>query len=277
MKKIIFSAIFITLAFVLIASGVNHKRFMVEKPGPDVFDQMTPSAATEIAIAEQVAQKRLAYYKELQKLESFYKQSGNQLKIEWVQRELAGQDAAPRYRYLLQAEVAGDSLKATDSIPKADILYEEVLDILNRTDVIVPIPVYVKHKKPAFPAHLPLFVSKKKMQRALNKCNELISDYPSSDKIDDAAYMAGEVHEFFRDYSIAVLYYKRAVQWNPYTPYPARYRAAKLLDYKLFDRVQALKLYRESLEKETEYHNYSEKIKQRISELAPEPNSLSIK
>jgi tetratricopeptide (TPR) repeat protein len=277
MKKIIFSAILIILAFVLIASGVNHKRFMVEKPGPDVFEQMTPSAATEIAIAEQVAQKRLAYYKELQKLESFYKQSGNQLKLEWVQRELTGQDSAPRYRYLLQAEVAGDSLKAADSIPKADILYGEILDILNRTDVIVPIPVYVKHRKPTFPAHLPLFVNKKKMQRALNKCNELIRDYPSSDKIDDAAYMAGEVHEFFRDYSIAVLYYKRAVQWNPYTPYPARYRAAKLLDYKLFDRVQALKLYRESLEKETEYHNYSETIKLRISELAPEPNSISIK
>ncbi|MBU2597387.1 MAG: hypothetical protein KJ757_07500, partial [Planctomycetes bacterium] len=73
------------------------------------------------------------------------------------------------------------------------------------------------------------------------------------------------------------LYYKRAVQWNPYTPYPARYKAAKLLDYKLFNRAEALKLYRESLDKETEYHNYSEIIKRRIAELAPEPNSLSIK
>jgi tetratricopeptide (TPR) repeat protein len=262
MKKIIFSAVLIIFAFVLIASGVNHKRFMVENPGPEVFDQMTPSAAAEIAIAEQVAQKRLAYYKELQKLESFYKQSGNQLKIEWVQRELAGLDAAPRYRYILQAEVAGDSLKATDSIPKADVLYNDAMDIYKNTNIIFPAPI---------------FVSKKKMQLALNKCNELMKNYPSSDKIDDAAYLAGEIHEFFRDYSIALLYYKRAVQWNPYTPHPACYKAAKLLDYKLFDRSQALKLYRESLEKETEYHNASEEIKQRISELAPEPNSLSIK
>lgn len=262
MKKIIFSAILLIFAFVLIASGVNHKRFMVEKPGPEVFDQMTPSAATEIAIVEQVAQKRLAYYRELQKLESFYKQSGNQLKIEWAQRELAGQDAAPRYRYILQAEVAGNSLKATDSVPKADMLYNDAMELYKNSNIIFPVPI---------------FVSKKKMQLALNKCNQLIKEYPASDKIDDAAYLAGEIHEFFRDYSIALLYYKRAVQWNPYTPHPACYKAARILDYKLFDRAEALKLYRESLDKETSYHNYSEIIKQRISELAPEPNSVSIK
>jgi tetratricopeptide (TPR) repeat protein len=124
-----------------------------------------------------------------------------------------------------------------------------------------------------------LYVSKKKLQRALNKCNELIKEYPTSDKIDDAAYLAGEIHEFFKDYSIAVLYYKRAFQWDSQTPYPARYRAANLLDYQLFERDKALELYRESLQKEKGYLNSDTvtSIEQRIAELTVEPKSESIK
>lgn len=276
MKKILLMVVFISL--ILILTGCNEERFMVEKPGPDVFEQMTPSAAAEVALAEEVTAKRLAYRKELEKIKSYYEQSGNQLKIEWVKRELASIDAAPRYSYILQGEVAGDKLVAKDSIPKADILYKEALDIYNHTDLIFPIPVPVGHKDTAFPEHVPVHVSKKKMQLALNKCNELIKDYPASDKIDDAAYLAGEIHEFFKDYSIAVLYYKRAFQWDAQTPHPARYKAAKLLDEKLFERDKALPLYRESLQKETESLNSDtvNLIEQRIAGLTAEPKSEKI-
>ena len=117
------------------------------------------------------------------------------------------------------------------------------------------------------------------MLKTLNMCNDLIKQYPTSDKIDDAAYMAGEIHEWFKDYSIAALYYKRAFQWDPQTPYPARYRAANLLDHQLFERDQALQLYRESLQKEKEYLNSDTVtlIEQRIAELTVEPKSESIK
>jgi len=258
MKKMALVIVFIS--FIVILTGCyKHQRFMVEKTGPDVFEQMTPSAAAEVALAEEVAQKRLAYRKELEKIKSFYEQSGNQLKLEWVQRELASLDSAPRYRYIIQAEVAGDKLAATDSIPRANILYDDAEKLYKEAELI------------------PLLVSRSKRQLALNKCNELIRDYPASDKIDDAAYMAGEIHEFFGDYSIAVLYYKRAFQWDADTPYPARYRAAKLLDYKLFERDQALQLYRESLKRETAAHNYSEIMQQRIDELTIEPASVKIK
>jgi len=258
MKKMALVIVFIS--FIVILTGCyKHQRFMVEKTGPDVFEQMTPSAAAEVALAEEVAQKRLAYRKELEKIKSFYEQSGNQLKLEWVQRELASLDSAPRYRYIIQAEVAGDKLAATDSIPRANILYDDAEKLYKEAEFI------------------PLLVSRSKRQLALNKCNELIRDYPASDKIDDAAYMAGEIHEFFGDYSIAVLYYKRAFQWDADTPYPARYRTAKLLDYKLFERDQALQLYRESLKRETAAHNYSEIMQQRIDELTIEPASVKIK
>jgi tetratricopeptide (TPR) repeat protein len=269
MKKISLAIVLVSLALVLTAC--NEERFMVEKPAPDVFEQMTPSAAAEVALAEEVIAKRMAYRKELEKMKSFYEQSGNQLKLEWVNKELASIDAAPRYRYIIQAEVAGDKLVAKDSIPRADILYNDAKEIYKSTDLF-PLPgsrIITQD----------ILISRKRMQRALNKCNDLIKEYPTSDKIDDAAYMAGEIHEFFKDYSIAVLYYKRTFQWDPQAPYPARYRAAKLLDYELFERDQALQLYRESLQKEAEYLNndVTKIIHQRIDELTAEPKSEKIK
>ena len=237
---------------------------------------MTPSAATEIALAEALVQKRLDYHRQLEKLQSFYEQSGNQLKLEWVQREIKALDAVPRYRYIFQAEVAGNALKARESIPKADKLYKEALDIYNRTDIIFPIPVPVRHDDIALD-HPTMYVSKKKLQRALNKCNELIKDYPTSDKIDDAAFLAGKIHEYFKDYSIAVLYYKRTFQWDPNTPYPARYRAAKLLDENLAERDQALTLYKEALRDEPASKEYAEEIQKRIDEITAEPSSVKLK
>ena len=45
MKKTLFFAALIITAFVVVASGMKDKQLMVVKPGPEVIDQMTPSAA----------------------------------------------------------------------------------------------------------------------------------------------------------------------------------------------------------------------------------------
>lgn len=277
MKKIALLIFFTSLA--LIPVGCEpHRRFMDEPPTSDVFDQMTPSAASEVALAESVASKRMAYRAELEKMKSFYEQSGNQLKIDWVDRELKFLQDAPRYRYILEAEVAGGDLRARDIIPKADNLYKQALDNYKRSDLIFPIPLLVEHQDTAFPHHVPIYVSKVRLQRALNGFNDLIRDYPTSDKIDDAAYYAGRIHEYFGDYSIAVLYYKRAFQWDSATPYAARYSAARLLDYELAQRDEALQLYREALDREEDYHKSSAVISERIAQLtgANDANSISI-
>jgi tetratricopeptide (TPR) repeat protein len=269
MKKILQTAVFVSFAVVL--TGCYEERFMVPKPAPQVFEQMTPSAVEEVAIVEEVTARRLAYRQELEKLKSYYEQSGNQLKLEWVDRELKYIRANPRYSYIIQAEVAGDNLVAKDSIPKADILYEDAKKTYKSTNVF-PLPgsrIVTQD----------LIISRRRMLKTLNMCNDLIKQYPTSDKIDDAAYLAGEIHEWFKDYSIAVLYYKRAFQWDPQTPYPARYKAANLLDRQLFERDKALELYRESLQKEKEYLNNDtvKLIERRIADLTVEPKSESIK
>jgi tetratricopeptide (TPR) repeat protein len=89
---------------------------------------------------------------------------------------------------------------------------------------------------------------------ALDKYNQLIRKHPSSDKIDDAAFKAGGIYEHFKDYTIALLYYQRAYQWNPKTPYPAKFKAAFMLDKRLHRRAEALELYQQALQKEEKQH-----------------------
>ena len=93
---------------------------------------------------------------------------------------------------------------------------------------------------------------------ALEKYNELIRKHPSSDKIDDAAYNAGVIQEYFKDYSIALLYYKRAFQWDPDTIHPARFRAARVLDKNLHRNAEALQLYQQAVKIEGQYEKYRE-------------------
>ena len=89
---------------------------------------------------------------------------------------------------------------------------------------------------------------------ALEMYRQLIRQYPTSDKIDDAAYRIAGIHEDFKEYEVALLYYKRAYQWEPDTPYPARFHAASLLYKKLHRRDEALELYQEALLREGEQY-----------------------
>ena len=80
----------------------------------------------------------------------------------------------------------------------------------------------------------------------------MISKYPSSDKIDDAAFYCGEIYkEYFKDQEeIALKWYERTWTWDPQTPHPARFQAAVVCDYRLRDRDRALELYQAVLTEE---------------------------
>lgn len=108
---------------------------------------------------------------------------------------------------------------------------------------------------------------------ALTKYNSLIRQYPNSDKIDDAAYRAAGIYDYFKDYEIALLYYQRAYQWDPDTPYPARFYAASLLDKKLHRRDEALQVYQEAVLREGDrYDEWKMYGERRIKELSSSQN-----
>ena len=236
MARTVLAAFLIVLLNVMV--GCNNVDGVKSKRIPTKVKQETGSAPIvavstpgELDIVEQVASHRQAYRQALNELENYYANTGNSMKLAWARKELAAVDTMPQYNYIIEANVAGPGLKAVDSIPEAEALYEDAIKLQKKAEELV------------------VFKDDELLRLALDKYNQLIRVYPSSDKIDDAAFHAGVIHESFKDYSLAVLYYKRTFQWDPETKYPAEFKAANILDWKLKRYDEALVLYQKVLEK----------------------------
>jgi len=195
-------------------------------------------SADEIDLVEQVSTFRRDYRQSLTLLLQHYTVVGDNKKLNWAKEELRALDRMPQYRYIIDAEILPATLTAGTRIPAADELYLDAVETQRQAE---PIGILKDDEQ---------------MRVAREKYSQLIRQYPSSDKIDDAAYKMADIYEYFKDYEIALLYYKRAYQWEPDTPYPARFHAASLLDKKLHRRGEALELYQEALLREGE--RYSE-------------------
>jgi tetratricopeptide (TPR) repeat protein len=107
-----------------------------------------------------------------------------------------------------------------------------------------------------------------KLRQSLQLFNQLMNEYPNSTRIDEAAYRAGLIYEHFKDYELAAVMYQRCFQWNDKTSFPARYRAAVLLDQKLKMRKEALTMYKLAVQSESRYEDNAKYAQQRIYELS---------
>ena len=210
--------------------------------------------ANEVDYVENLAASRDAYRQALIALLDHYQTIGNATKLQWAQTELKTFDQMVRYQYLQPAEWVPENLAATDSIEEADTLYGEAKELYNESGGMI------------------IVANKSKLQQALGLFNQLIQQYPSSDKIDDAAYKAGRIYEYLKNYELAAVYYQRAFQWNEATTYPTRFRAAKVMDQKLKMRKEALALYQLAIVKEARYSDNVEYAKERVAALSkPRP------
>ena len=250
MAKTILTAVLIVLVNVLVGcksvdSGRSQLAPAYSKPTPVVSLVDTGEAD----IIEQMALNRQAYRQGLELLEKYYIRTGNDMKLQWVKKELRGLASVTQYDYMVVVDFAGPNLKANTSIPEADALYEEAMQI----------------EKSAGP--LPFLKDEKTLRLALNKYNQLIEKHSASDKIDDAAFRAAGIYEYFHDYTLAVSYYKRVYQWDKYTIHPAKYKAAYVLDRKLHQREEALRLYQEVLRDEVIPPSYKSFAETRIKVL----------
>ena len=150
--------------------------------------------ASELDIVEQMAVNRQAYHQGLKFLADYYAKTGDNMKLQWAKKELAALDAMPQYKYIVEASLAGPNLKASTSIPEADELYKDTLELEKRARGII------------------IIKNENLLRLVLDKYNQLIRKHPTSDKIDDAAFKAGAIYEYFNDYTIALLYYQRVYQ-----------------------------------------------------------------
>jgi tetratricopeptide (TPR) repeat protein len=250
MARTILTAVLIVLLNVLVGcKGIDSSgtKLMIVRSRPTPVVEVADAGETDIV--EDVVNNRQAYRQGLELLVEHYTNMGDNMKLGWAKRELAALDRILQYNYIVEAGLAGPNLKASTSIYAADVLYGDALNLEKKAKDLV------------------IIVDEPMLLRALDKCNQLIREYPSSDKIDDAAYVAGRIYEHFKEYSIAVLYYQRTYQWDPETSYPAMFKAAYILDRRLHRRAEALELYGQVVENERISINYREFAEMRITEI----------
>lgn len=217
---------------------------------PSTMKTVSVVDVAEADIIEHMASSRLAYRQYLESLIAYYRKTGDNMKLGWAKDELKMLNEIPQYNYIIEASVAGPDLKARDSDNAANYLYDEACKI----------------EKTA--KRLGLIIDDNLLRVALDKYNQVIKQYPTSEKIDDAAFRAAGIYEYFKDYTIALLYYQRTYQWDPATIYTPRFKAAYILDEKLSRRAEALELYREALRKETLGEEQKALAEKRIAELS---------
>jgi tetratricopeptide (TPR) repeat protein len=263
MAKRILTVLLIVLLNVLVGCGgvdSGRAQLMPDRTKTSLGSAPTVkiAKASETDIVEDVAVNRQAYRQGLELLIEFYTKTGNNMKFRWAKKELAALNAIPQYKYVIEAGIAGPNLKVSDSIPEADELYRDAVQLERKAKQLI------------------IVKDDDLLRSALDKYNQLIKKHRSSDKIDDAAYRAGSIYEYFKDYTIAILYYERAYQWDPETPYPARFKRAFVLDKHLHRRDEALKLYQQAIRaaKKDEYKKWKEFAEKRIRKLTKSDERL---
>jgi len=210
---------------------------------------------SEVDIVEQVALSRQEYRQGLQWLSNHYARAGDDRKEAWARRELSSLNRIPQYNYVGDV-IPGPTLRARMSIPEADALYLDAQDLQREAGLLHPRFVAIK---------LPYVRNNNTLRMALNKYSLLIKRYSESDKIDDAAFQAGYIHEHFNEYGIALTYYQRAFQWDSRTPHPARFRAANILDKRLHRKAEAVEMYQQALSAEgTQWLKWQEFAAERV-------------
>jgi len=212
--------------------------------------------AGEADIIEHMATNRSAYRQYLESLVAHYKKTGNNMKLGWAEDELKRLNKMPQYNYIIEASITGPNLKAKDSDNAANYLYDEAYRLEKAAKRLV------------------LIVDENLLRVALDKYNQVIKQYPTSDKIDEAAYRAGGIYEHFKDYTIALLYYQRAYQWDNTTANPVRFKAAYILDQHLHRRADALPLYQQALGNEKLSKDEQKFVQKRIDELTKGGESI---
>jgi len=228
----------------------------LENPAGHDLAKITVADQTEVDLVEQLVEHRAMYARYLRVLAQFYTENGSIEKAKWARNELTDLQRVKPYAYIPDAEASIATMKPTQSIAKADQLYAEGHKLMKKGGHGVPV-----------------FYNQETMKLALAKFKQLVDEYPTSDKIDEAAFYIAEIHkEYFeeKDNGIALEWYQKAIDWNPGIQLPARFQMAAVYDYRLHEREKALEMYQEVVEKEHFNKSNLDWANKRITQLTRE-------
>jgi TolA-binding protein len=233
----------------LLACGLVPRAPAQSVPAPQAASRGQPPATGDIELVERVMAARREYQTALEQLRAHYKATGDVERTKWAEEELIQYHRIGKQAYRLELDVPPPTLQAAYNIPEANELYRSAMLYKDKgywgND-------YVDNQR-----------------RAEILLQQLLTSYPQSDKIGDAAFMLGDLYESkaYRQYRRAAQYYERCFQWNPNTQLEARLRAARLYERQLNERGRALELYREVTLHETDPKRVEE-AKKKMAELS---------
>jgi TolA-binding protein len=213
------------------------------KPAP----KAPAKGPSDIELVEKVLAARREYQITLETLRAHYISIGDLERAKWAEEELRQYHRIGKQAYRLDMDVPAPTLKAEKNIAEANELYRRAMVYKDKgwgND-------YIDNQR-----------------RAEILLQQLLTSYPESDKIDDAAYQLGDIYESkaYRQPRRAAAYFERCFQWNNNTQFDARLRAARLYDKVLLDRSRARELYQDVLNTETD-PRWLEEARKRLSEL----------
>jgi len=208
-----------------------------------------PSAArSDVELVERLLAARRDYQTTLEQLRAYYQSNGDVERMRWAEEELRQYHRISKQAFSLELDVPPPTLTATQNIAEANELYRRAMTYKDKgwgND-------YTDNQR-----------------RAEILFQQLLSQYPQSNKIGDAAYQLGDLYESKanKQYRRAALYFERSFQWNPNGQLDGRLRAARLYDRQLMERTKAMELYREVAAHETDPKRLQEAQK-RLAEMA---------
>jgi hypothetical protein len=193
--------------------------------------------ADEPLLVEYVVGARHEYQKAMADVQDFYRRTGvNSYKAQRVANAIQRLDPVHMYMYVLQAEIPPADVKPVEVIPQADKMFAQGVDLYREGKGLL---------------HTFITTDYKKERQALLILLDLIQRYPRSTKVAQAAFYIGEIYkEYFNEDVRACQWYERAWQWDPAITLPARFQAAVVNDYRLYNRAKAIELYRQVIQHE---------------------------
>lgn len=206
-------------------------------------------ALGESDIVESLLGYRRAYRKSLESLVGVLKGAKDVKRTSLAKRELRDLISVNKYMYLRDADTPGVELRATDQIAAAEKLYNQALELKKTSKKIL--------------------VDKYKTQLAMEGFRRLIREYPTSDRIKDAAYQIGELcRANLGNYQRAIRWYECVLAWDSDTQIRANLRIAQIYDDHLVNRLTALDYYHRALKIEARGSSERKKIERRIRRLS---------
>jgi hypothetical protein len=232
------------LAFLIIASTPGAQ----QPPKTGTSGAGTLKDSADIELVEKLLVARRDYQRTLELLRAHYINIGDLEHAKWAEEELREYHRINHQAYRLDLDVPPPTLLGTTNITEANKLVERSREYKDKgfgTD-------YIDNQR-----------------RCEILLQQLLTVYPTSDKIGEAAYLLGDLYEgrAYKQYRRAALYFERSVQWNPTTTMDGRLRAARIYDKLLPERAKAIDLYKEILTHETDAKRKAEATK-RLKELS---------